>query len=441
MTNNKKNKGVMLWEEAKKLIPGGSQLLSKRSEKFLPDLWPSYYSKAKGCEVWDLDGNHYYDFAQMGVGACTLGYADDDIDKAVKKVIDDGSMCTLNCPEEIELAKLLISIHPWSGMARFARTGGEACAIAVRIARAHTKKSTIAFCGYHGWHDWYLASNLGNSSNLDGQLLPGLEPSGVPRELKNTALPFNYNRLEELEKIAAENKDNLGVIIMEPQRGNAPDKGFLEGVREIASRTGAVLIFDEVTSGFRVNYGGIHLTYGVEPDIAVFGKALGNGFPISAVIGRKVVMDSAQTSFISSTFWTERMGFVAALETLKKMKKLDVQKDLVRYGEMINDGWRKIAEKHKINIEISGIAPLTHISFKDGNPLEVQTLYSQEMLKRGYLLGAAVYTTYAYSKDVIGSFIKDSDEVFALIRKALDSGDVKKYLEGGVIHAGFKRLT
>lgn len=441
MTNNRKNKGAMLWDEAKKIIPGGSQLLSKRSEKFLPDLWPSYYSKAKGCEVWDLDGNHYYDFAQMGVGACTLGYADDDIDKAVKRVIDDGSMCTLNCPEEIELAKLLISIHPWSGMARFARTGGEACAIAVRIARAHTKKSKVAFCGYHGWHDWYLAANLGNSANLDGQLLPGLEPSGVPRELNNTALPFNYNRLEELEKIAAENKDNLGAIIMEPQRGNAPAKGFLEGVREVASRTGAVLIFDEVTSGFRVNYGGIHLTYGVEPDIAVFGKALGNGFPISAVIGRKEIMDSAQTSFISSTFWTERMGFVAALETLKKMKKLDVQKDLVRYGEMINDGWRKIAEKHKINIEISGIAPLTHISFKEGAPLEVQTLYSQEMLKRGYLLGAAVYTTYSYSKGIIEGFIKDSDEVFAVIRKALDSGNVKEYLEGGVIHAGFKRLT
>ncbi len=431
----------MLWDEAKKIIPGGSQLLSKRSEKFLPDLWPSYYSKAKGCEVWDLDGNHYYDFAQMGVGACTLGYADDDIDKAVKKVIDDGSMCTLNCPEEIELAKMLISIHPWSGMARFARTGGEACAVAVRIARAHTKKSKIAFCGYHGWHDWYLAANLGNSANLDGQLLPGLEPSGVPRELKNTALPFNYNKLDELEKIVSENKDNLGVIIMEPQRGNAPAKGFLEGVRQIASKTGAVLIFDEVTSGFRVNYGGIHLTYGVEPDIAVFGKALGNGFPISAVIGRKDVMDSAQTSFISSTFWTERMGFVAALETLKKMKKLDVQKDLVRYGEMINDGWRTIAEKHKINIEISGIAPLTHISFKEGKPLEVQTLYSQEMLKRGYLLGAAVYATCAYSEDIIKKFVKDSGEVFALIRKALDSGDVKKYLEGGVIHAGFKRLT
>lgn len=441
MKNNKKNKGVMLWDEAKKIIPGGSQLLSKRSEKFLPDLWPSYYSKAKGCEVWDLDGNRYYDFAQMGVGACILGYADDDIDKAVKKVIDDGSMCTLNCPEEIELARMLVAIHPWSGMVRFARTGGEACAIAVRIARAHTKKSKIAFCGYHGWHDWYLASNLGNSSNLDGQLLPGLEPSGVPRELKGTSIPFNYNDLEELENIVRQHGSDIGVIIMEPQRGNNPKKGFLEGVRKIADSIGAVLIFDEVTSGFRVNYGGIHMELGVEPDIAVFGKALGNGFPISAVIGRKEVMDSAQTSFISSTFWTERIGFVAAVETLKKMKKLDVQTDLIRYGEMINDGWRAIAKKHNINIEISGIAPLTHISFKEGSPLEVQTLYSQEMLKRGYLLGAAVYTTYSYSKEIIEGFIKDSDEVFSVIRKALDSGDVKEHLEGGVIHAGFKRLT
>ena len=244
------NKGVSLWKEAKKIIPGGNQLLSKRSEKFLPDLWPAYYSKAKGCEVWDLEGNHYYDFAQMGVGACVLGYADNDINRAVKKAIDHGSMCTLNCSEEVELAQILISIHPWAKMVRFARTGGEACSIAVRIARAYTKKSKIAFCGYHGWHDWYLASNLGKSTNLDGQLLPGLDPVGVPRELKETALPFNYNHLEELEALVKKYGNKIGVIIMEPQRGSNPKKGFLEGVRRIANGIGAVLIFDEVISGF-----------------------------------------------------------------------------------------------------------------------------------------------------------------------------------------------
>ena len=433
--------GQKLWDKAKTLIPGGNQLLSKRAEKFLPDLWPAYYSKAKGCEVWDLDGNHYYDFAQMGVGSCILGYADDNVNAAVMEAIQKGSMCSLNCHEEVELAEKLINLHPWAEMVRFARTGGEACAIAVRIARAASGKSRVAFCGYHGWHDWYLSANLGDASNLDGQLLPGLDPLGVPRELRDTTLPFNYNKLNELENLVDQYPDKIGVIIMEPRREKGPEPGFLEGVRKIADRIGAVLIFDEVTSGFRINLGGIHLTYGVEPDIAVFGKALGNGFPISAIIGRRNVMDCAQDSFISSTMWTERIGFVAALATIKKMEENDVPKFLIHYGERINDGWRKLAKKHGLNIHINGIPPLTHIAFEADNPLAVQTLYTQEMLTKGYLLGAAVYTTYAYSDEIIDRFIADSDSVFGLIKEALKSGDIKKYLKGDVIHAAFKRLT
>ena len=433
--------GQELWNKAKTLIPGGNQLLSKRAEKFLPGLWPAYYSKAKGCEVWDLDGKHYYDFAQMGVGSCILGYADDDVNAAVIEAIQKGPMCSLNCHEEVELAEKLIGLHPWADMVRFARTGGEACAIAVRIARAASGKNRVAFCGYHGWHDWYLSANLGDASNLDGQLLPGLNPLGVPRELKDTALPFNYNKLNELEALVDKYPDEIGVIIMEPRREQGPEPGFLEGVRKIADRIGAVLIFDEVTSGFRVNLGGIHLTYGVEPDIAVFGKALGNGFPISAVIGRRSVMDCAQDSFISSTFWTERIGFTAALATMKKMEENDVQQSLIHYGEKINEGWRKLAKKHGLNIHINSIPPLTHIAFEVDDPLAVQTLYTQEMLAKGYLLGAAVYTTYAYSDDIIDRFITDSDSVFAIIKEALSIGDIKKYLKGDVIHAGFKRLT
>ncbi len=434
-------KGQQLWQRAKKIIPGGNQLLSKRAEKFLPGLWPAYYSKAKGCEVWDLDGNHYYDFAQMGVGSCVLGYADDDVNGAVIKAVQDGSMCSLNCHEEVELAEKLIELHPWAEMVRFARTGGEACAIAIRIARAASGRSKVAFCGYHGWHDWYLSANLGDASNLDGQLLPGLDPLGVPRELKDTALPFNYNNLEELKALVDKYPDQIGVIIMEPRREREPKPGFLEGVRDVANKIGAVLIFDEVTSGFRINLGGIHLTYGVEPDIAVFGKALGNGFPIAAIIGRRSVMDYAQDSFISSTFWTERIGFVAALANIRKMEENNVQKSLVHYGERINEGWRKLAQKHGLKIHITGIPPLTHVSFESEDPLAVQTLYTQEMLIKGYLLGAAIYTTYAYSDNIIDRFIADSDGVFGLIREALESGNVKNYLKGDVIHAGFKRLT
>jgi glutamate-1-semialdehyde 2,1-aminomutase len=434
-------KGTELWKKAKTLIPGGNQLLSKRSEKFLPELWPSYYSRAKGCEVWGLDGAHYYDFAQMGVGSCILGYADDDVNGAVIRAIRDGSMCSLNSFEEVELAEKLIDMHSWSDMARFARTGGEACSIAVRIARAASGRSKVAFCGYHGWHDWYLAANLGNTSNLDGQLLPGLDPLGVPRELRETALPFNYNQLDELEELVDRYGREIGVIIMEPRRESAPQPGFLEGVRSIASSIGAVLIFDEVTSGFRMNLGGIHLTLGIEPDIAVFGKALGNGFPISAIIGRREVMDSAQDSFISSTFWTERIGFVAALATVRKMEEREAAKHLIRYGELINSGWQGLADESGLEIKISGIPPLTHIAFKAENPLEAQTLYTQEMLEKGYLLGASVYTTYAYSDSVIDRFIADSAPVFKKLKQALDSGTLKDHLKGETIHAGFRRLT
>ncbi|MCX5831437.1 MAG: aminotransferase class III-fold pyridoxal phosphate-dependent enzyme [Deltaproteobacteria bacterium] len=433
--------GQILWEKAKTIIPGGNQLLSKRSEKFLPGLWPSYYSKAKGCEVWDLDGNHYYDFAQMGVGSCVLGYADDDVNRAVIGAIQDGSMCTLNCPEEVELAEKLISLHPWAEMARFARTGGEACAVAVRIARAATGKSKVAFCGYHGWHDWYLSANLGDSSNLDGQLLPGLDPLGVPRELHETAIPFNYNKLSALEAIVDKYPNQVGVIIMEPERGTSPMPGFLEGVRNVADKIGAVLIFDEVTSGFRMNLGGIHLVRNVYPDIAVFGKALGNGYPISAIIGRRSVMESAQDTFISSTFWTEKIGFIAALTTINKMEKNDVTTALVRYGEHINKGWNRLAQKHDLKIHISGIPPLTHIAFEYENSLAIQTCYAQEMLEQGFLLGTSVYTTDAYTDKIVEHFLDNTDTVFGIIKKASDEKKVETSLKGAIMHAGFKRLT
>lgn len=436
-----KNSGQLLWDKAKEIIPGGNQLLSKRSEMFLPGLWPSYYKKAKGCEIWDLDGLHYYDFAQMGVGSCVLGYADPDVNKAVKYAVDNGSMSSLNSYEEIELAELLIELHPWAEMARFARTGGEACSIAVRIARAASGRDKVAFCGYHGWHDWYLSSNLSDDSNLDGQLLPGLNPKGVPRGLKGTALPFNYNNLDSLKELVKEHSKDIGVIYLEPQRGSSPNEGFLEGVREIANEINAVLVFDEVTSGFRVNAGGIHKVYDISPDIAVFGKAIGNGFPISAIIGIKAVMDVAQETFISSTFWTERVGFTAALATINKFKENSVHESLIKYGKMINDGWKNLAEIYGIDIHVSGLAPLTHVEFKCYDPVAAQTFYTQEMLKKGYLLGASVYTTYAYYDDLIKQFIQDSESVFNDLKKHIDNRSIENHLEKGKKHSGFKRLT
>ena len=336
-----------LYVKAKKIIPTGTELLSKRPEMFLPDLWPSYYKKAKGCKVWDLDDKEYYDFAQMGVGSCTLGYADDDINEAVIDAISNSSMCTLNSYEEVELAERLIALHqPWAERARFARSGGEACAIAVRIARAKTGRNKVAFCGYHGWSDWYISANIGDETQLDEQLLPGLKPTGVPRSLRGTALPFLYNDLDSLVELTEKYPDDIAAIIMEPRRGEELQEGFLEGVRQLADKIGAVLIFDEITAGFRLCIGGIHKLYGVNPDIAVFGKALGNGFPITAIIGTKEVMDAAETSFISSTFWTERIGFAAGVATLKKMEKINSPQILINYGDKIVHALTSAAQKN-----------------------------------------------------------------------------------------------
>jgi glutamate-1-semialdehyde 2,1-aminomutase len=432
--------GQKLWEKAKTIIPSGNQLLSKRSERFLPENWPSYYKSASGCIVKDLDGNDYYDFAQMGVGSCILGYANEEVNSVVIDAVKAGSMSSLNSYEEVQLAEKLIELHPWSEMARFARTGGEACAVGIRIARAATGKDKVAFCGYHGWHDWYISSNIGASQNLDEQLLPGLKPKGVPRQLKQSSLPFLYNDIASLEKIISANND-IGVIIMEPQRNENPKDNFLQKVKNIAKKIGAVLIFDEVTSGFRMNNGGIHLTYNEEPDIAIFGKALGNGFPIAAIIGRREVMEAAQSSFISSTFWTERIGFTAALKTLEIIERDKVYLNLLKYGNQINDVWVTAAKKSGLDIHISGIPQLTHISFKNKMPMESQTFYTQEMLKRGFLLGASIYSTNAYNKEIIANFGSHTTEVFTSLSRYLNLGIISEKLEGPVIETGFKRLN
>lgn len=433
--------GPQLWEKAKTIIPGGNQLLSKRTERFLPGLWPAYYSKAKGCEIWDLDNRHYYDFAQMGVGSCILGYADDDVNAAVTRAIELGSMSTLNCREEVDLTELLLELHPWAEMARYARSGGEACAIAVRIGRAASGKSGVAFCGYHGWHDWYIAANIGDESGLDDHLLPGLLPGGVPRSLKGTAFPFDYNKIESLEALMTKHGHEIGVIIMEPERNMAPDPAYLRAVRDVATKHGAVLIFDEVTSGFRMNCGGIHLLHGVEPDLAVFGKGMSNGFPLAAVLGRRAVMEHALNTFISSTYWTERIGFTAALAALDKFRKLDVASQLIKHGRHIIDGLTAAADRQGIPLHITGIEPLIYLRFDLGEAGVAQTYFAQEMLAKGYLAGGAIYTTLAYTPEIIDQFLAAAEEVLAAMKAHHDQGGLKAQLQGDVIHAGFKRLT
>jgi len=431
-------KSQLLYKKAKTIIPGGTMLLSKRPEMFLPDYWPSYYKKAKGITVWDLDGNKYTDMTIMGIGTNVLGYANEEVNKAVIDAVKNGSASTLNCPEEVKLAEKLIEIHPWAEMARFARTGGESCAIAVRIGRAASGKDGVAFCGYHGWSDWYLAANLADDKNLDGQLLPGLEPKGVPRGLKGTAIPFEYNRLDQLERIIKEN--DIGVIIMEPVRDKEPKDDFLKKVRELSTKNNIVLIFDEITSGFRKVLGGIHLHYGVYPDIAVIGKALGNGYPIGAVIGKRSIMDAAQSTFISSTYWTERIGPAAALATLRIMERDNVPAKIDKMGKYIGSRWEELAKKHGLDLHVGGLPSLTHFDF-DREHLKIKTLITQEMLKKGYLAGNSIYVSILHSKKVVDKYIDDLDEVFKAIKPALDNDTLDKMLIGPACMTGFKRLN
>ena len=434
-------KGQELYKKARKIIPGGTQLLSKRPEMFLPELWPAYYKKAKGVNVTDLDGNEYIDMSIVGVGACILGYADKEVDDAVKQAIDNGITATLNCPEEVELAELLCELHPWAEMVRYARSGGEAVSMAIRIARAATGRDKVAFSGYHGWCDWYLAANLGENDALDGQLMPGLEPAGVPRGLKGTALPFHYNKLEELEKIVSEHEKELAAIIMEPERGMAPEPGFLESVRKIASSVGAVLIFDEITSGFRMNTGGIHLRFGVNPDIAVFAKSMANGYPMAAVIGKEEVMEAAQSTFISSTNWSERTGPAAALATIRKFEREKVAEHLINIGEKIQNGWKEAADDAGLKIDVTGIPPLSHFSFEYENDLAISTLFTQEMLKRGFLAWNQFKSSYAHTDIHVEKYLKEVREVFVEIVRAIENDQVEKLLEGPIAQRGFYRLT
>ena len=438
--NNKK-----LQDYANKIIPGLSGLLGKRPEMYLPGgKWPTYYSKAKGLYIWDLQGKKYLDFTMIGVGSCVLGYSDNEIDKVAKKIISTGPLTTLNPPEEIELAEILLNIHNWADQVKFARTGGEMMAVATRLARAYTKKEKIMICGYHGWHDWYLATNISNNNNLDNHLLPGLNPLGVPKGLKDTIIPFNFNNFEDLENIVKKRANECAAIIMEPARNSLADKSFLKEIRKIASKNNCVLIFDEITSAWRNDTSGIHKELGVNPDLATFGKTIANGIPMAALIGKKKIMEQVKDTFISSTNWTERLGPACAVAFIKKHKRLNLGKILQNKGKKIRDIWTQSAEDSNLKIKIDGILPLSSFKIetqnKDDWPIII-TYFIQEMLKRKILASDRCYSNYCQSEKLLDIYKKACRDIFKNISFYLSEGTLKKQLDGPIKQMGFKRLT
>ncbi|WP_199287748.1 aminotransferase class III-fold pyridoxal phosphate-dependent enzyme [Pseudotamlana carrageenivorans] len=435
-----KGTGQRLYKKAKTLIPGGTMLLSKRPEMFLPENWPSYFSKAKGCKVWDLDGKEYTDMCIMGIGTNTLGYGNDEVDNAVLQTVKNGNMSTLSCPEEVALAEKLVEINPWADMVRFARSGGEANSIAIRIARAASGKDKVAICGYHGWHDWYLSVNHNDGDDLSGHLLPGLNPQGVPKNLKDTVYPFRYNNYQELLSIIDNN--DIGVIKMEVVRNFGPEDNFLKKVRDLATDRNIVLIFDECTSGFRETYGGIYQKYGVEPDVAMYGKTIGNGYALTAVVGKKSVMEAAQTSFISSTFWTERIGPTAALKTLEVMENMKSWEIITEQGKKMQNQWKSLAKTHNLSISVAGIPALSTYAFNSDSANEYKTFVTQEMLKKGFLASTNFYACTAHKDKNIEEYFDALDGVYKTISECeVGNKNIHDLLEGPVCHSGFKRLN
>jgi len=356
------------------------------------------------------------------------------------ETVKKGNMSSLNCPEEVYLAEKLIELNPWADMVRFARAGGEANSIAIRIARAASGKDNVAICGYHGWHDWYLSANHNGGDDLSDHLIPGLSPKGVPKNLKNSVFPFHYNNYEELLDIVE--KNNIGVIKMEVLRNFGPEDNFLQKVRNLATHKNIVLIFDECSSGFRETFGGIFQKYQVEPDLAMFGKTIGNGYALTAVVGKKSVMEAAQNTFISSTFWTERIGPTAALATLKVMEREKSWDKITATGKKMQKGWLKLAKENKLDITVSGIPALTTYAFTSKNALAYKTFITQEMLKKGILASTQFYACTKHTTEHLDMYFDVLGDVYKRISKCeSEILDINTLLDGPICHSGFKRLN
>ena len=439
--------GQQQYERARELIPGATGLFGFRQEMYAPGQWPPYYAKAAGCEMTDLDGRTFIDMSLCGMGATVLGYADPEVTAAVVERVRNGSMCAQNPPDEVELAERLLEIHPWAEQVRFGRLGGETMAIAVRIARARTRRDKVAFCGYHGWHDWYLAANLptGDGEIVDRlgnwHLLPGLEPAGIPRALAGSAMPFTYNKIDELKAIVDAHGSDLAAIVMEPTRNFAPEPGFLEGVRDLADRCGARLVMDEITISWKLCRGGAHRSYGIEPDLAVFAKSLGNGHPMSAVIGKADTMQAAQDTFMSSAYWSEGVGPAAALASVKKHMRIDVPAHLQRTGTRLREGMRKIVQAHDIPLRFSGHPCLQYFAFDHPQAVALSTLWTVCMLGRGFLAAGGFYAMLSHQDHHVDSFLEACDPVCGEIARAIKADDIEERIGGPVKQAGFHRLA
>ncbi len=432
-----------LLDRAGELIPGWTQLISRRPSQFARGVSPVYAQRAKGSRFIDVDGNEYIDWVNA-VGAIILGHTDEVVDSAVKEQIDLGSIFTVNSPLELELAELLNETIPSSEMVRYTKGGGEACSVAARIARGVTDRDKILICGYHGWHDWYQAANYGVDPESGEYPFAGIEPTGVPKLLAGTVIPFTYGDLDLLSNLMSEHEGDVAAIMMEPARSELPEPGYLEAVQELARSYGALLIFDEVSCGWRLAIGGVQVVVGVTPDMTVVAKAMSNGYPMGAVVGSREVMEPAGQMFISSSYWSDNTGLAASLATIRELKRRDAETRFREIGEGLRTALNQAIADAGLKGRCNGLHtnPAIELELPDGvDSRKVVTLFIQEMARRGVHTYMGFKATLAHTEEDIRQTAAAAAEAFSIIKGGLDSGNLDELLLADLKREPFRRLV
>ncbi len=412
-------KSEALWDRATKIIMDGTQLYSKGPNVSVKGVSPIYLQRGQGCHVWDVDGNEYLDYS-MGVGPNVLGYAYPAVNDAIRRQLEDGTNFSLVHPLEVQAAELLVKHVPCAEMVRFLKTGSDATTAAVRLARAYTGRDKVIKGEYHGWHDWCMANTK--------------RSAGIPRVLRDHVFYMEYNRLDQAEKYFAEHPSEIACVITEPVEMEEPKPGFLEGLKALCHQHGALLIFDEVVTGFRFGLSGGQGYFGVTPDLATFGKAIANGLPLSAVVGRAEIMEAVRNKvFISTTFGGETVSLAAACATLQTFEEQNVVAHLWRQGQRLRDETNRLIEKYGLPVRCIGYPPRINLSFMekfDQPSLQLKTLFLQEITKRGLLMGWTMFPSFSHTDADIDRTLEVFEDAFAICQKALRDENLPALLEG-----------
>mgnify|MGYP001396175221 CR=1 FL=1 len=414
---------------AERLIPSCTQTFSKGPTQFVQGVAPVFLKRGQGSHVWDVDGNEYIDYP-MGLGPVILGHNYPEVTEAVQRQLQEGSAFSLPHPLEVEVAELLSEIIPCAEMVRFGKNGSDVTSAAVRVARAYTGRDLIACCGYHGWQDWYIGTTT--------------RRIGVPKPVQALTVTFEYNDIQSLRRLFAEHPQRIAAVIMEPIGIQDPTDNFLHEVRTLAQQEGALLVFDEVITGFRVAMGGAQEHFGVTPDIACFGKAMGNGFPISAIVGRRDVMELFNEVFFSFTFGGEAVSLSAAKATIEVLRGKKVIPHLWEQGQRLKDGYHVLAAEHGITdfTQCLGLPPHTVAVFRNEQgqeSLEMKSLFMQECLKRGILFSGVQNTCFSHSPADIDTTLRVYNAAMEILADAIRHGTVREKLEGEPVQPVFRR--